>query len=58
MEELLYYTLQLYSHRTGACIGADLPIIASGVLTVKAVGIFFFFFLRYCRKGIVLKEVL
>ena len=45
MEELLYYTVQLlYSYRTGACTVPDLPIIASGVLTVKAVGILFFIF--------------
>jgi hypothetical protein len=51
MEELLYYTLQLYSHRTGACIGADLPIIASGVLTVKAVSFFFSVFCGTAERG-------
>jgi len=44
----------LYRHHTGV----DLPIIASGVLTGLAVVGFFFLFLRYYRKGIVLKDVL
>lgn len=55
------YTVQLlYSHRTGACTGADLPIIASGVQvhTVKAVGFYFFIYISAVpQKGIVSKEV-